>query len=298
MSEEQAQAEPVPVEETQGAENTEAETTTNDAESHEEAPTQETQVEEESVETKYEKAQKRLEAQEQKIRRQTKSYAQMQKNFEETRKQLEEFTAQQQKTEESTEAPKLDDFDSYDEFLEAAAEYKAKEKFTKLEQEKKQAEMQAQYERMMQERAKNYEAMKADFVQNVPDYQEAEEEFMSFTAELQGKVNPATQDAFTQIAYAENAVPQLIHYFGAEHGARMNELIELSQKNPALAAVETYKLVQKLKSTPQAKKEPKQPPKPPSRVNATGTTRKDLMQGDVLKNLGLKQLNQEIIYYG
>jgi len=80
---------------------------------------------------------------------------------------------------------------------------------------------------------------------------------------------------------------KLFYYFGANNGERIEELVEITKQDPRKAAISLYKLQQKLKGAPQPKR--KEPlPQPAKRVSATGSSKKDIMKGDVLKNLGLK----------
>jgi hypothetical protein len=179
--------------------------------------------------------------------------------------------------------PSIDQFETHDDYLNAVREYErtnaeknALEKFQQQQAEQKQQEIQAH-------RAQIVSKQEAEFMEVNPDYVEAKNEFSQFVASI--KVDTAVENAITEQTFEGN-VPQLIEYFGRNGGENLDRLVEISQLSPARAAVEIYKIQQTLKAP--EKKQVKPAPAPVTKPKGGGKPRKNLEDGDVLKNLGLK----------
>lgn len=235
---------------------------------------------------------KKTQAAEKKIMAQRKAYTALQKAAQEKDQKLQEFLSKNE-TENEPQKPVVDDFDTYEEYQKAQdayvdelAEFKAKKAVVQERQNLLEQERQAAFLKVQAERNSQYEKEKGAFVIDNPDFAHAEEEFNVFVQDAQQTTDPRVQDAVVEQAYAGGNVPALINYFGSNNGERLSELSEISKLSPARAAVEIYKIQQKLKAiNPVTKKES---PKPPKTVKGKTTTSKDLSKGDVLKNLGLK----------
>lgn len=230
---------------------------------------------------------KQLESAQKKISAQRKAYASLQKAAEEKDAKLKEFIAQQQSTE-SAQAPKkpdVNDFDSYDEYEKATAsyvdelaEFKAKEQVNKERQVAMQLEAQQARLKAQAERSAQYESQKKAFMAENPQYVEAEANFNEYVQQVEQITDPRVQNAVVNQAYNHSEVPApvLINYFGANYGENIAELDQISKLSPEAAAVEIYKIQEKLKSNPKpsAKKEPL--PKPIAKPKGGGGKTKSL----------------------
>jgi hypothetical protein len=109
-----------------------------------------------------------------------------------------------------------------------------------------------------------------------------------FKLQLKEEIYPLISIIAEQIYDDPDTIGEVVYYFGANNGERLDELEVISKLPPRKAAIELYKLQQKLKGAPPQAKPKQQLPQPAKRVSATGSSHKDIMKGDVLKNLGLK----------
>lgn len=265
------------------------------------APVEAEEPKEETVEEKLarlESLEKKAQDAKKKQNAQRKHIASLQKVADERARQLEELQSQQQNTE--TLEPKrpdkadyvsLDDYEqAYEKYVEDLSDFKAKSKYQAEREKQLQAEMQQTQIKAQQERSNQYEAQKKSFMEVVPDYVDSEAEFNDYIQQAQGVADPRVQDAIVTQAYRGDGVtvPQLVHYFGGNGGENIGELEEISKLSPNEAAVEIYKIQEKIKSNPTKREKSKPLPKPPQKARGGKNIPKDLSDGDILKNLGLK----------
>lgn len=239
-----------------------------------------------SVEQQLEKERKERQAYEKKIKRQTAAYSDLQRKYESTMQQLQQVKPVNQ--EPDLQEPKIEDYDTLAEFQTARDKFIEEKTKRTLEQELTARQKQQQMQQAQQQRNELYEQSKKAALGKYPDFVRAETEVNEFLVEAAKSVSPEVQDIIAEQLYDDpDTVADVIYYFGANNGEKIDELIELSKQSPRKAAIQLYKLQQQLKSAPQPKK--KEPlPQPAKRVSATGTPKKDIMSGSVLKNLGLK----------
>lgn len=246
-----------------------------------------------------ERLEEKSQAAQKKIKAQRKAYASLQKAAQEKDAKLQEFMTQQQSAEsQAPEKPIVDNFETYQEYenaqekyIDELADYKAKTRYQQEREEQLQKEAEMTRIQAQQERAQQYEAQKKAFIEVAPDYVESEAEVNDYLTEAQKTTDPYVQGAIVDQTYGHDDVsaPELMHYFGANNGERLAELDAISKLTPTRAAVEIYKIQEKLKSHPKKREVSEPKPKPPSRVKGgSKAASNNLGQGDVLKNLGLK----------
>lgn len=286
MSNEQVQTDEMSTEDVKAVNADEAQTTEVETEETEAANTNSPDVEneevEETIEAKAERLQKSRDAMQAKIDRQTAAFSAQQKKMQEQAKQIAEFQAKLAGQEPAKE-PVIDDYDTAEEFWEAKAQHKAEQLMADKQKEFAEMQKQQAQQALMNERLAMRQSQEAEYLQINPSYNSSVKEVDTFIQTLD--VKPEVAEAFLTQMYKGN-VPQVIDYFGANSGENLGELQTISQMTPVEAAVEVYKLQEKLKAP--KKKETKAAPKPVSSPKGGGKAKKDLKDGDVLKNLGLK----------
>lgn len=233
------------------------------------------------METKLDEKAREVEAKQKKIDRQTAAYNDMQRALEKERQERQEALTT---TAETTE-PSIDDFNTHQEYVEAVSNWKAEkivqEKQDEFSKQQEQQKMQA----LSMERAKIANEQETEYLKVNPRYKASKSEFEGFISTA--KVDPQVESAIVQMAY-KGDVPSLIDYFGSNNGERIDELESIIKLSSAEAAVEIYKIQQKL-VTP--KKEDKKPlPKPVKAAPASKSSKSiDKMSGDeFMKRMGLK----------
>lgn len=236
----------------------------------------------ETVEQKVERLERETAGKQKAIDRKTAAYHDLQKAHEAKIQELAELQAKLTQQEPEKE-PSIDDFETHDEYVNALADYRADKKAREAQQKYLQQQQAAEQAKIVQERNSIVQKQEAEYIAVNPKYEAAKAEFSSFV--LSGNIPKAVEDAIVTQAFDGN-VPQVIDYFGANNGERLDELAEITKMPPIKAAIEIYKIQQKLKAP--VKKEEKPLPKPVKKVVGTSKGSKDLYEGDVLENLGLK----------
>lgn len=246
---------------------------------------EETEVQE-TVEERAERLSHENKAMQKSIDRKTASFRQREKNYQQKLQELEANQteiAQQKPAEE----PKIEDFDTHAEYVDAVAEHKAKSMLKERQQKQLLDQQKAEATKIAQERENIREEQESEYILENPHYEASKEEFASFVEA--GGISPQVEQAFVYQAFKGN-VPEIIDYFGSNNGERMEELEAISKMHPIEAAVEVYKIQNGLSKTPKVKEDKKPAAKPLKKVKGSAAPRKDLHKGDVLVNLGLKQV--------
>ena len=179
--------------------------------------------------------------------------------------------------------PSIDDFETHDDYVEAVSDFKAELKFSQKQEAAKQAELQQRQADLLTEQKKQFDTSEQEYRAANPDYDRAKTELQDFLVTT--PINGAIGDAIYEAA-AFVGVPNVIDYFGGNGGENLAEFEKLSKMSPVGAAYEIFKLGQKLSGVKPEKSKPL--PKPVKTVSGSGSSKKDLSDGDVLKNLGLK----------
>lgn len=235
------------------------------------------------AEANAEKSAKAQEAMQKKIDRQTAAYNNMQKALEKQRQESQEALEKSKAVE--IKEPNIDDFETHDDYVEAVAEFRAESKIAAKEAEYAQRQEQARVQQIAQERTKIANEQEAEYLKINPRYGASKSEFEGYIATA--KVNPQVEDAIVTMAYEGN-IPQLIEYFGSNNGERIEELDAITQMSPIKAAVEIYKIQQKLVAPKPVQTKPL--PKPVKAAPANKSSKSiDAMSGDdFMKRMGLK----------
>lgn len=239
-----------------------------------------------TFEQKYEQERKEKDAASKKVKRQRAALSELQQKYEDAMKQLQQVKPVNPVPD--LQEPKIEDFDTLAEFQTARDKFIEEKTKRTLEQELNARQQQQQMQKAQEQRNQIYEQSKKTALSKYPDFVRAETEVNEFLVGAAKSVPAAVQEVIAEQLYDDpETVADVIYYFGANNGEKIDELVELSKQSPRKAAIQLYKLQQQLKSAPQPKK--KEPlPQPAKRVSGTGTPKKDLMSGSVLKNLGLK----------
>lgn len=236
----------------------------------------------ETAEERVERLAKETESKQRKIDRQTAAYRKLQETYENQRKEIEQLK-QSIKPAEKQE-PNIDDYETHEDYVNAVVEYRTEATMREAQEKMLREQEQLQLQKITQERLSLRQSQEAEYLKENPMYKASSQEVDDFIRGL--NVHPNVADAVIEQMYDGN-VPQVIDYFGSNNGENLEKLRDISQMSPAKAAVEIYKLQERLKASPVEKKE-KTTPKPIEEKKGGGAPKKDLSQGDVLKNLGLK----------
>lgn len=262
--------------EVEETENAEADSPDTDSEETEaEAP-------QETVEEKAERLERETAAKQKAIDRKTAAYHAQQRKIAELQEQIGKMNQPQQAND--LKEPNIDDFESYSEYEKAKEDFVTK----KVEREFKAKMLQEQYhaeqQKALQDKMAKRQTQEAEYIKVNPAYSQSAKEVSEYLPTLNAPA--AVQEAVLEAVYEGN-VPATIDYFGSNDGERLEELARISQLTPAKAAIEIYKIQQGLKAP--VKKEVKPAPAPIQKIKGTSAP-KDLSKGDVLVNLGLKQV--------
>lgn len=149
--------------------------------------------------------------------------------------------------------PVLDDYESHDEYVDAVATFRAKALVTKERQNMIAEQQKANDQVVMNERIKLRHEQEATYMVDNPLYKTSVVEVDSYIKTLESTA--PVQEAVIGQLYRGN-VPEIINYFGSNNGENLSELGRISSLTPPEAAVEIYKIQQKLAATP-SKKETK-----------------------------------------
>lgn len=249
--------------------NTEAKAETKATEVKETSQEPETEKLQETVEQKAERLERAHKAMQEKIDRQTAAYNSVQRTLQQRTQEYEQelasYRAKQAKPEEKE--PVLEDFETLAEFYKARDEYVANKTKSAYEKELTEKQMAAAQAKLLQERESIRVKQEAEYLEINPSYENSKAEVAAFL-----KISNAGEDMAKAIetqAFKGN-VPALIDYFGSNGGEKLGELQEILRLSPVEAAVEIYKIQQKI-GTPK-KPEEKPAPKPVKSLAGTGKT--------------------------
>ena len=219
-----------------------AEVVEQEADSQEDAPTeQEDEAPVETVDERLSRLERENEAKQRKINRQTAANRQALEKLERQRREYEERLSKLDKQEvENTEPtkPKLEDFDSYEEFNNAQdkyaqelAEYRATEILNKREKElltrRQQEEAQKAQAELEQKRLKQEQ----EYISINPNYKASKAEFEDFIST--SNIDRSMESAIVHQAFKGN-VAQLIDYFGQYHDPMWDQMDAWKEESLAI----------------------------------------------------------------
>jgi len=228
-----------------------------------EAPVEEIVEEVESPEDKISRLEKEREVDNRKIARQKAAAASLHKKIEELK------TAQQApKPATQSDAPKEDDFDTYEQFDNARVEFKAQQIADAKLSEYQQGQIAQLEQQKILEQQQSFQKSEAEFRAVNPSYDDAREEFEQYVGSTE--ISGVVQEAIISQAHREGNIAEVINYFGANGGERLGELDAIVSMTPVEAAVEIYKIQQSIKSEPTPTKTKAKLPKPHNPIKGSG----------------------------
>ena len=263
-------------------ENDEAENT--DDKSQEEAEAEE-QEPVKTVEERLAEIERDVQVKQKKIDRQTAAYKALQDKYQ---REMQEFQAMQKKLqpEQEVKEPDIDDFDTHEDYLNAVRKHEREQGMKEAQNKLIQDQQKQKAEQFQRERMAIADKQTQEYLAINPKYEQSREEFMTFVSTL--NVSPEVESAITDQAFETN-VAQVIDYFAGNGGENLDKLEQISRLPAHKAAVEIYKIQQKL-GVPE-KKEIKTPPKPVNSPSSNAKGKKsldDLDPKEMLKQLGLR----------
>lgn len=176
--------------------------------------------------------------------------------------------------------PKIDDFETTDQYLDAKAEHLAEQKANEKLQKSLETQQQSLVMQAQQERDRAFQVAEFTYVQQNPSYQASKMEVRNFLNELQVDSNSPVIQAIYEQADVENNLPAIIDYFGKNDGENLGELERIVQLSPVRAAVEIAGIQAKLR--PQATTSPLPKPIKPVTGGAKPSKSVDDMSGEEL----------------
>lgn len=261
VSDEAAKNEPdVTVEETEANENASPDTEANEVQ--------------ETPEQRLERLEKEVADKQKAIDRRTAALSTLQKKFEEERQQREQLMQRIEQAEPKKE-PDIDDFDTHEEYVDAVANFRAEQKVAEQQKQMLKQQEEMQKAQIMQERQSVRAEQEAEYMKENPLYRASVSEVDSYLRMLE--VRNDVQDAVIDQIYSGN-VPAVIDYFGSNNGEHLDELGKISKMPAHKAAVEIYKIQQKLEAgLATSKTDPEKPDVKPVKVERGNTkSRKSL----------------------
>lgn len=241
---------------------------------------------EETAEERLERIQQELEAKERKIARQTAANRKVQEILEQRNKELETIQSRLQALEKPQQAePSIDDFDTYDEYVEALAKHKADTMLQEREKELLKQQQREAAQKAMMERESARIKQETEYVKINPNYKASKAEFEDFVKTID--VSPQVEQAIVDQAFAGN-IAQVIDYFGSNGGERLGELEAISKMSPREAIIAIYEIQKGFKAP--EKKETKPLTKPVTKIKATSKATKspkNMSGKELLKTMGV-----------
>lgn len=236
----------------------------------------------ETVEEKVARLERETAGKQKAIDRKTAAYHDLQKALDKQRREFEVLQQTVRQTQPNAE-PVIDDFETHEEFDNARIQFHAERLASEKQREQFEMSQRLQEQQASQERAALVQQQENEYLAVNPNYGSSKEEFFSFVKTA--NVAPEMERAIVDRAIKGGA-PELINYFGSNNGENLGELQKILTLTPVEAGVEIYKIQQGLKTL--TKKESKPVSAPAQRPKGGGNPKKNLHEGDVLKNLGLK----------
>jgi hypothetical protein len=259
----------------QGQEAAVEESTTEETEVETEAEEAEAVAEEEvEVEVDYkaesEKLKQDVETKQKFIKRQRAALAQQNKQREELQAQLNAIQSAQVESKE----PSIDDFDTHDEYVDAVADFRADQRVKQAHEKLLKEQQQTLADNQAREQQQIFMKQEQEYRAVNPKYDESKAELQAHMQTI--NANNATMDAIYEQASREGGLPEVVDFFGEDGGVNLNEFDRISALSPTEAAVEVYKIQQKLKTVTPEKTKPL--PKPIKDIKGKSKGKKDISQ--------------------
>lgn len=190
------------------------------------------------------------------IDRKTAAYHALQKKHDEQRTEAEKLSELIKKQTPDVE-PVIDNFETHEDYVEALVDYRSKAKMAEYQQNLSQQQEQMRQAKVMQDRQSILQGQEAAYMDINPSYASAKAEVQGYLSSL-GGIDPSVENAVIEQLYRGN-VAEVTDYFGANNGENLEELGRISKMTPPEAAVELYKIQQRVSSSPQTKQKTTKP---------------------------------------
>lgn len=228
------------------------------------------EVKEQPEEKQLTDAEKKAYALEKRLHRKTAIEKQQAEELEALRKEVESLRPKQ-----IDDAPKEDDYSTYEEWQDAVVEHKANKLLKEKELKAKQEQFQRKQQEMHMKAQKEFEDQELKFKADNPDYETNAKSFMDTAVDIQkSKGQSPTLDAIGQVLSQVDGAPALINHLGQNEDLAY----ELADMTPVNAAFKLFELRNELLNV--APKEEPIKPAPVKTLKGSGKTNKSLSDQD------------------
>jgi hypothetical protein len=204
----------------------------------------------ETAEERAERLEKGNSTQKLKIERQAAANRDLNERYEKQAQELRKLTQIIEEQKPDAE-PSIDDYKTHDEYNEAVKEFIRKSAKAEAHGEYLQEQRRIQHEQVIAERTKIRTTQEVEYMAENPMYKAASNEVESYV----NGMTDVSYDVFEAVSSQlyDGNVPAVIDYFGSNDGENLAELGDISRMSPPRAAVEIYKIQQKLLASPTKK---------------------------------------------
>lgn len=207
----------------------------------------------ETVDEKVDRLERDVAGKQKAIDRKTASHHAQQRKIDEQKMELQKLAQSIEEKKPQVE-PSIDDYETHDEYNDAVKDFIKKTAKAEAQSEMLAEQRQIQQEQIVAGRTKLRQEQEVEYMADNPKYKMASNEVESYINGLVD-VGYEVMEAVASQLYDGN-VPAVIDYFGSNDGEHLVELGDISRMSPPRAAVEIYKIQQKLLASP-TKKETK-----------------------------------------
>jgi len=174
-----------------------------------------------------------------------------------------------------TDAPKEEDFATYDEFLKAQGRWEVVQEQKETQQKQAQADRDAAYQKTMAERKAMFEEKEVEFKKLTPDYDEKVSEVESSISLLTDKQKSSTEfQVFRDMLFSSDNMPALTY----ELGKNPDLLDKMLTMNPLQIARQIARLELQIENAP--KQQHKPVTAPPTPISSGSKVNKSIEQMD------------------
>lgn len=184
-----------------------------------------------------------------------------------------------------TDAPKEEDFESYEDYLKAQGRYEALQEQKETQRKQAQAERDAAYQKTMTERRAMFEEKEVELKKVTPDYDEKVKEVEMNIQLLSDSQKASTEfQVFRDMLFSSDNMPALTY----ELGKNPDLLDEMLTMNPLQIARKIARLELQIENAPKAQHKPvTAPPSPISSGSKVNKSFEDMSYKELKKKMGL-----------
>lgn len=243
----------------------EIETEVEEVEQGDESEVEEAETEEVVIdyEAKANELEAKTQADRNKINKQRAALSQTNSKIQELNAQLSELQKQTVEKE-----PNVDDFETFEDFDKARFDFVKKQALQEASEKVLKQQQQQAFQQKETVQRQEFDKAEAQYRARTPEYDAAKENLVAHSQVF--PLPPLVINAIEEQARNEGMLPDIIAYYGSN----LDEFDTLSDKSPIEAAIEVYKVSQKLKV--ERPKQTKPLPKPIKSIKGTAGTKKAL----------------------